>query len=175
MFTFNAPHSLASSYITELVSPYSAARTLRSTDEGLLTFPWSLCKISGDRSFDSSGTVSLRVYAQWSLFSTLKFVVRPTFTPKPFLQRILEMNWILRWHAWMSVYGITSLNRKVSLWHSWITFESEEQTMKLELWSVIYTHSICSITFKSSLTHSTYSVFMSPECVLGSILPLVPS
>lgn len=50
-FVFKALHGLAPVYISDLISPYSPRRSLRSSSENLLNVPLSRLKSKGDRDF----------------------------------------------------------------------------------------------------------------------------
>ena len=51
LFVYKALNGLAPAYITELVQPHSAQRSLRSSNKGLLYVPHSRLKQRGDRAF----------------------------------------------------------------------------------------------------------------------------
>ena len=55
LFVFKALHGLAPDYITELLTPYSTSRLLRSTDKSLLFIPPTKLKTRGDRAFSAIG------------------------------------------------------------------------------------------------------------------------
>ena len=51
LLVFKALNGLAPPYISELLMPYSPARTLRSAEQGLLQVPRTRHKLRGDRAF----------------------------------------------------------------------------------------------------------------------------
>lgn len=53
MLTYNALHGLAPQYLTELLTPYTPKRDLRSSETGLLTVPSTHLRLMGDRAFSS--------------------------------------------------------------------------------------------------------------------------
>lgn len=53
MLTYKALHELAPQYLTELLTPYTPKRDLRSSDTGLLTVPSTRLRLMGDRAFSS--------------------------------------------------------------------------------------------------------------------------
>ena len=54
VLTFWALHGQAPFYITELIKPYSPARSLRSSEQNLLMVPQTCFKTRGDRSFKAT-------------------------------------------------------------------------------------------------------------------------
>jgi len=59
---FKSLHALAPSYITDIIHPYVAPRSLRSSSQGLFQVTWSRLKQKGDRAFlllASSDTLQL--------------------------------------------------------------------------------------------------------------------
>ena len=52
LLTFKALHGLAPDYINDLLKPYHPSRTLRSSDDNLLTVPTSRIKSFGGRTFE---------------------------------------------------------------------------------------------------------------------------
>lgn len=53
MLTYKALHGLAPHYLSELLTPYSPARDLRSSEAGLLIVPLTRLKSMGDGAFSS--------------------------------------------------------------------------------------------------------------------------
>ncbi len=51
LFAYKALHNSAPDYICDLIKPYTASRSLRSSDQLLLSVPRSRCKTKGDRAF----------------------------------------------------------------------------------------------------------------------------
>ncbi len=51
LFAYKALHNSAPDYICGLIKPYTASRSLRSSDQSLLSVPGSRCKTKGDRAF----------------------------------------------------------------------------------------------------------------------------
>ncbi len=51
LFAYKALHNSALDYISDLTKPYKASRSLRSSDQLLLSVPRSRCKTKGDRDF----------------------------------------------------------------------------------------------------------------------------
>ncbi|KAL2104366.1 hypothetical protein ACEWY4_001234 [Coilia grayii] len=55
LFVFKVLNGLASQYVKDLITPYSALPMLRSSSQNLLTIPFSHKKSSGDRAFSVAG------------------------------------------------------------------------------------------------------------------------
>ncbi len=55
LFAYKALHNSAPDYICDLIKPYTAPRSLRSSDQLLLSVPRSRCKTKGDRAFSVVG------------------------------------------------------------------------------------------------------------------------
>ncbi len=55
LFAYNALHNSAPDYICDLIKPYTAPRSLRSSDQLLLSVPHSRCKTKGDQAFSVVG------------------------------------------------------------------------------------------------------------------------
>ncbi len=51
LFAYKALHNSAPDYVCDLIKPYTASRSLRSSDQLLLSVPRSRCKTKGDRAF----------------------------------------------------------------------------------------------------------------------------
>ncbi len=51
LFAYKALHNSAPDYICDLIKPYTASRSLRSSDQLFLSVPRSRCKTKGDRAF----------------------------------------------------------------------------------------------------------------------------
>ena len=51
MLTYKALHGLAPQYLTELLTPYTPKRDLRSSETGLLTVPSTRLRLMGDGFF----------------------------------------------------------------------------------------------------------------------------
>ncbi|KAF7648135.1 hypothetical protein LDENG_00161460, partial [Lucifuga dentata] len=64
LYTYKAFHNQALAYICELLTLYSTGRTLRSSDQGLLTIPGSKLKTRGDCAFCCSGPQALKLHPQ---------------------------------------------------------------------------------------------------------------
>ena len=74
LLVFKALNGHAPSYIADLLTPYSTARTLRSSNSGLLVVPQPKLKSRGDRAF---------AVAAPTLWNSIPLSIRsaPLFTP----------------------------------------------------------------------------------------------
>ena len=109
LFVYKALNGLAPAYITELVQPHSAQRSLRSSNKGLLYVPHSRLKQRGDRAF---AIAAPRLWNQLPLdirsapsISAFKSRLKPTSTPWPSLPLDL-----LAYLLFMSVWYALEMN-----------------------------------------------------------------
>nr|XP_054752548.1 uncharacterized protein LOC129258279 [Lytechinus pictus] len=79
LITFNAVHGFAPQYISELVSPYTPSRTLRSSTQLLIQVPRLRTKTHGERSFS---------YSAQTLWNSLPSTLRSQNNPGLFKSQL---------------------------------------------------------------------------------------